>query len=63
MSRLLASTAIVALRAAFNRGDIDTAVESLDTQVEWSDPAEFPGRGTYNGREGAKQYLAQSRAA
>jgi len=56
--------AIAALReayAAFNRGDIDAAVESLDEHIEWSEPAEFPGGGTYHGREGAKRYLAQSR--
>lgn len=56
---------IMALRgayAAFNRGDIDAAVEPLDAQIEWTEPTEFPG-GTYYGREGAKQYLAQSRAA
>ena len=37
--------AITALRrayAAFNRGDMDSAVESLDTQIEWTEPAEFP---------------------
>ena len=53
---------IIALRAAytaFNRGDIDAAVEPLDAQIEWSEPAEFPGGGTYHGREGAKKYLAQ----
>ena len=57
---------IMALRgayAAFNRGDIEAAVEPLDAQIEWSEPAEFPGGGMYRGREGAKQYLAQSRAA
>ena len=57
---------IIALRGAydaFNRGDIDAAVEPLDAQVEWSEPAEFPGGGTYHGRQGAKRYLAQSRAA
>ena len=57
--------AIVELRAAyaaFNRGDIDTAVRFLDSQVEWIEPAEFPGGGTYHGVEGAKHYLAQSRA-
>jgi ketosteroid isomerase-like protein len=57
---------IIALRAAytaFNRGDIDAAVEPLDAQIEWSEPAEFAGGGTYHGREGAKQYLTQSRAA
>jgi len=58
--------AITALRgayAAFNRGDIDAAVELLDAQIEWSEPSEFPGGGIYHGREGAKQYLTQSRAA
>src|SRR5215469_4665547 len=57
--------AIAELRAAyaaFNRGDIDAAVRSLDSQVEWIEPAEFPGGGTYHGIDGAKRYLAQSRA-
>jgi uncharacterized protein len=49
--------------AAFNRGDIDAAVQALDPQIEWSEPAEFPGGGTYHGRDGAKLYLTQSRAA
>lgn len=60
-----AQHAIAELRAAyaaFNRGDMDAAVQSLDPQVEWSEPAEFPGGGTYHGIEGAKHYLAQSRA-
>jgi uncharacterized protein len=60
------SQAISALRdayAAFNRGDIDAAVASLDEQIEWSEPVEFPGGGTYHGREEAKRYLAQSRGA
>ena len=55
--------ALVAAYAAFNRGDIDAAVESLDPQIEWTEPAEFPGGGAYHGREAVKQYLAQSRAA
>lgn len=49
--------------AAFNRGDIDAAVSGLDPQIEWSEPASFPGGGTYHGRDGARQYLTQSRAA
>jgi ketosteroid isomerase-like protein len=56
--------AITALRgayAAFNRGDIDAAVEALDAQIEWTEPAEFPGGGTYHGRESVKRYLTQSR--
>ena len=35
----------------------------LDPQVEWVEPAEFPNGGAYHGIEGAKRYLAQSRAA
>ena len=35
----------------------------LDLNVEWVEPAEFPGGGAYYGVEGAKQYLIQSRAA
>jgi uncharacterized protein len=57
---------IAALRAAyaaFNRGDIDAAVRSFDAQIEWSEPAEFPGGGRYHGRDAAKQYLAQSHTA
>ena len=49
--------------AAFNRGDIEAAVQSLDPQIDWSEPAEFPGGGTYHGREAVKRYLTQSRAA
>ena len=58
--------AIATLRdaySAFNRGDIDAAVQGLDPQIEWIEPAEFPGGGTYHGRDGVKHYLAQSRAA
>jgi hypothetical protein len=54
--------AISALRgayAAFNRGDIEAAV---DAEIEWIEPAEFPGGGTYHGREAVKRYLTQSRA-
>jgi len=48
--------------AAFNRGDIDAAVRILDPEVEWIEPPEFPGGGTYHRVNGARQYLAQSRA-
>jgi uncharacterized protein len=61
-----AKHAIAALRAAyaaFNRGDIEAATRVLDKDVEWIEPLEFPGGGTYHGVEGAKLYLAQSRAA
>jgi ketosteroid isomerase-like protein len=57
---------IAALRgayAAFNRGDIEAALAPLDAQIEWSEPVDFPGGGTYHGLDGVKQYLTQSRAA
>lgn len=56
---------IVAIRgayAAFNRGDFDAAVASLDPNIEWTEPAKFPGGGTYHGRDAVKGYLRQSRA-
>jgi hypothetical protein len=31
-----------AAHAAFNRGDFDAAVASIDPQIEWTEPAEFP---------------------
>ena len=49
--------------AAFNRGDISDAVQSLDENIDWTEPAEFPGGGSYHGREGARQYLTNSRAS
>jgi ketosteroid isomerase-like protein len=48
--------------AAFNRGDIDGALQPLAAQIEWSEPAEFPGGGTYRGHD-VKRYLTQSRDA
>lgn len=58
--------AVGALRkayAAFNRGDIAATTEALDANIEWTEPAEFPGGGTYHGHEGVKAYLTQTRAA
>ena len=49
--------------AAFNRGDIAAAVEPLDPQIEWTEPATFPGGGTYHGHAGVMAYLTQSRSA
>jgi ketosteroid isomerase-like protein len=49
--------------AAFNRGDIEAALEPLDERIEWSEPAEFPGGGTYYGHDGVRRYLTRSREA
>jgi uncharacterized protein len=59
------SLAIQALRkayAAFNRNDISATIEPLDPQIEWTEPADFPGGGTYHGHQEVKAYLTQSRA-
>jgi ketosteroid isomerase-like protein len=48
--------------AAFNRGDIAAAVAFFDPQIEWTEPAEFPGGGTYHGQSEVMGYLTQSRA-
>jgi hypothetical protein len=48
--------------AAFNRNDIPAAVAGLDPNIEWTEPAEFPGGGTYHGRSAVAGYLAHSRA-
>ncbi len=47
--------------AAFNRGDFAAAAAPLDPNVEWTEPPEFPGGGTYHGRDAVKGYLKQSR--
>jgi len=49
--------------AAFNRDDIPATVKALDPQIEWTEPAEFPGGGTYHGHAGVQAYLSQSRAS
>jgi len=49
--------------AAFNSGDMDAVVASMDANIDWVEPLEFPGGGAYRGREAVKQYLTQSRAA
>jgi ketosteroid isomerase-like protein len=57
---------IAALRRAyeaFNHGDIPGCLEALDPDIEWIEPAEFVGGGTYYGHAGVTQYLTQSRQA
>jgi ketosteroid isomerase-like protein len=48
--------------ASFNRGDIHGAVAGLDPNIDWREPVEFPGGGSYHGRAAVAGYLANSRA-
>jgi uncharacterized protein len=48
--------------AAFNRDDIPAAVQSLAPDIQWQEPAEFPGGGLYHGRSEVARYLTNSRA-
>jgi ketosteroid isomerase-like protein len=48
--------------AALNRNDIPSAVTAFDPQIEWTEPAEYPGSGTRHGHEEVKAHLSESRA-
>lgn len=61
---LAAETNANALReayAAFNRNDIPAFVQIFDPQVEWVEPVEFPGGGTYRGLDVVRAHLTESR--
>src|SRR5689334_3988994 len=47
--------------AAFNRNDLPAFVQIFDPQIEWIEPVEFPGGGTYRGRDVVRAHLAKSR--
>lgn len=49
--------------AALNRNDMPATVKAFDPQIEWTEPAEYPGGGTYHGHAEVKDHLSQSRAA
>ena len=48
--------------AALNRNDIPATVKAFDPQIEWTEPAEYPGGGTYHGHAGVRAHLSQARA-
>jgi ketosteroid isomerase-like protein len=48
--------------AALSRNDISLTVKAFDPQIEWTEPAEYPGAGTYHGHTGVMAHLSQSRA-
>jgi len=49
--------------AALNRNDIPAMVQAFDRQIEWTEPAEYSGGGTYRGLAAVKAHLSQARAS
>jgi ketosteroid isomerase-like protein len=49
--------------AAFNRNDYLAFGQILDPQIEWIEPVDFPGGGTYRERDVVLAHLAKSREA
>ena len=47
--------------AALNRNDIPAMVEAFDPQIEWTEPADYPGGGTHRGLAVVKSHLSQAR--
>jgi ketosteroid isomerase-like protein len=54
---------IQAAYAAYARGDIEQVVAGLHPEVEWIEPAEFPGGGRRVGPAAVAEYLRASRSA
>lgn len=48
--------------AGLNRNDIAAFVNNFDEQVEWTEPVEFPGGGTYRGLTAVREHITKSRA-
>jgi len=47
--------------AAFNRNDVPAFVQIFGPGIEWIEPVEFPGGGTYRGLDAVLAHLAKSR--
>ena len=41
---------------AFNRGDLDSALELMHPDIEWQTPDSFPDAATYRGREEVREF-------
>jgi len=46
---------------AFNRGDLDAALEAFSPDAEWGVPDVLPDTGPYNGPEGVRRFWASWR--
>jgi hypothetical protein len=45
----------------FLRNDIPATVEAFDRQIEWTEPADHPGAGTYRGQAALSAHLSWAR--
>ena len=45
--------------AAFNRGDLDAAIEGFHPEIEWHGPGVFPDEDVYRGVEGVRRFWDQ----
>jgi ketosteroid isomerase-like protein len=53
--------AVKKIYAAINRNDIPAALEFFDPQMEWIEPSDFPGAGTYRGHEQVGANISKGR--
>jgi uncharacterized protein len=53
--------AVKATYAAINRNDIQAAVEAFDPQIEWIEPPDYPGGGTYRGHAEVMENISKGR--
>ena len=49
--------------AALNRNDIPAMVDLFDPEMEWNEPPEYHGGGTYRGRAELKAHFLQARGS
>ena len=47
--------------AALNRNDVSAFVQIFDPQIEWIEPADFPGGGSYRGLDVVRAHLTKAR--
>jgi ketosteroid isomerase-like protein len=48
--------------AAINRNDIPAALEAFDPQMEWIEPPDYPGAGTYRGHAEVMANISKGRS-
>src|SRR5436190_6786351 len=47
--------------AALNRNDIPGVMKAYDPQIEWTEPTEAPGAGTYRGQAAVAAHMSEAR--